>query len=166
MIGKIWEYFGADVFLIMAGIAGTLYSLVQYLRDRRKDRDSKEAESKDLADKLYESEKEVGGNAETERLIDGIMKMAKSGGITVTTSSGGKAAYMGDYMDMDALATVEIKEKKKLSVLVCPNCGAPVNGNECEYCGSRFEEVRAPRIALGSCAGFVPLMSATVWREE
>ena len=26
----------------------------------------------------------------------------------------------------------------KQAVLVCPNCGAPIRGDKCEYCGTRF----------------------------
>lgn len=27
-------------------------------------------------------------------------------------------------------------------LLNCPNCGAPITGPQCEYCGTTFEEVK------------------------
>lgn len=36
--------------------------------------------------------------------------------------------------------------EKMLSPRTCPNCGAPVSGSVCEYCGSVFEKQEKPQI--------------------
>ena len=33
-------------------------------------------------------------------------------------------------------ATPKLKDR----ILNCPNCGAPINGEKCEYCGTRFKD--------------------------
>lgn len=35
------------------------------------------------------------------------------------------------------MMTAKIKEQKMTN---CPNCGAPITGEKCEYCGTVFEE--------------------------
>lgn len=34
----------------------------------------------------------------------------------------------------------------------CPNCGAPITGRKCEYCGTRFSEPEP--IPTCDCSGF------------
>lgn len=29
---------------------------------------------------------------------------------------------------------------KAILITNCPNCGAPVNGNSCKYCGTKFKQ--------------------------
>lgn len=38
------------------------------------------------------------------------------------------------------------KDTSPLSPRTCPNCGAPVSGSMCEYCGSVFEKQEKPEI--------------------
>lgn len=45
------------------------------------------------------------------------------------------ASYNIEYPDDGMLATMA-KYKKSQSVCNCPNCGAPIHGNKCEYCGT------------------------------
>ena len=35
------------------------------------------------------------------------------------------------------MATLKIKKTKE-ELLNCPNCGAPISGDRCEYCGTQF----------------------------
>ena len=46
-----------------------------------------------------------------------------------------------DYMTIqDAINYLEkMNLKPKLN---CPNCGAPITGSKCEYCGTYFEQKR------------------------
>lgn len=48
--------------------------------------------------------------------------------MTATSSNGG-AVFMSDYI---------AKPEKALVPITCPNCGAPVHGSQCDYCGSVF----------------------------
>ena len=61
------------------------------------------------------------------------------------TTSGGGAVFMSDYI---------AKPEKTLVPRTCPNCGAPVHGSQCDYCGSVFgdyeeEQDDGPRKTVG-----------------
>lgn len=43
--------------------------------------------------------------------------------------------YTGEQID-EAIGLV--LAGKAILITNCPNCGAPVNGSVCEYCGTRF----------------------------
>jgi len=41
------------------------------------------------------------------------------------------------------LAEVEFEDKPKdIRALNCPNCGAPITDEKCQYCGTKFNYVR------------------------
>ena len=74
-----------------------------------------------------------------------------------SSSDMGPTVNMSDYMPQAA----QTPTPAPLVSRTCPNCGAPVRGYKCEYCGSEFERKHgANDLMLTMSTSFVPLASA------
>ena len=71
------------------------------------------------------------------------------------TSGDGAVLKMQDYMEKKQTP------KAKAIARQCPNCGAPLHGNVCEYCDTEIEYQNDNLFMMGSCATPILSMSAT-----
>ena len=37
---------------------------------------------------------------------------------------------------------LQASQEKTITAKTCKNCGAPLRGNKCDYCGTEYEEVK------------------------
>ena len=74
-----------------------------------------------------------------KRVMDALKEMEDSE-VAVTEEEVGEAVTEEEVGEAVAKAISEsfryLQEKMKHSTTNCPNCGAPLHGNKCDYCGS------------------------------
>ena len=74
-----------------------------------------------------------------KRVMDALKEMEDSE-VAVTEDEVGEAVTEEEVGEAVAKAIGEsfryLQEKMKHSTTNCPNCGAPLHGNKCDYCGT------------------------------
>lgn len=138
-----------------------LVGVVTYIINRRCV--EKEMQRSERMDGLVKKSADIlsAQNEEMDALLDNIAEMKKAVGITYSEAEEGVcqmvqaiqkesgcdvglegSIVLNNYKpDMTLTACVPtIDSEKPLLARACPNCGAPVRGSECDYCGSIFIE--------------------------
>lgn len=118
------------IVIIAAVLCGVLSSVIYALNERTlqeaRNRTNRMAED---CDEMAQLIQEIGDT--NDALADGLLKLSASFGVS--------CADMVQNMNRNLRNLITESTKSVDAVLYnCPNCGAPVRGGECEYCGTVF----------------------------
>ena len=133
---------------IIVGLIATLIGAVVFVVDYRWTTKTRKEEGK-MNDKIYSGLDELSealANLGRATSFDGPIgnaTIANLGDIRYDTSEHKEKCWDGNgWVALDGSGVQE-----PINAISCPNCGAPVHGDECEYCGSVFKRKPAKIIA-------------------
>lgn len=116
---------------IIVGLIAALIGTVAFVVDCRWEVKIREEESK-MNDRTRTS---------IEELSKAFAELGRAGTFDGPIGADTLTAIYNPYTMITAIEPAR-EDDKPLVARVCPNCGAPVRGSECEYCGSVFAKER------------------------